>query len=1736
MVETDNGSVVDEAKIETVTYYDGLGRPKQSIGVGAGGDLEDLVTPVEYDSYGRQEKEYLPFAATSQKGQIYTDPITDVTNFYNTNKYENTTNPYSKKQLESSPLNRVLAEGAPGNQWALGSENEIEFSFEANGSNEVRMLSVSFTNGDYREPTLSDKGYYPAGTLYKAVVYDEEHDPSNKNHSTEEFKDKQGRVVLKRTYADFAGQTEVTHDTYYVYDDYGNLTYVLPPKMNATNNQLTSLLSNLDALGYQFEYDRRNRLVEKQMPGKGKEFIVYNQLDQPILTQDALQREKNIWLYTKYDALGRVTSTGKYSESNDYDQLGMQGVVTNFYQNSGKTPYEEKNGQVYTNRSFPDLNTTVLTENYYDDYNFNKTDIALPESNMYSIEIEASNLQGLATGSRVKVLGEDAWITSVSGYDDKGRLIWSSVKNDFLGTKDVVDSELDFVGNTLRQKTTHNKVNVIEAITTEDIFTYDHMNRMITHQQTINNGPLQLIAHNTYDELGQLKAKGVGSGIRTGRLEENTQTKFTNVSGLDVNELIGQLKRNGEVSYKGWNSGASTKNKLKENGFMEFSGTASKHYAIGLSYQNTDHTVESVDYCIRGYNDRTFRIFENGVDQGVHLTQKGYFKIVRENDTIKYYHNGELIYVSPNKVTGDLIGDIALYSSDCSATIINFQEEGDLENIFEGVYENISGVRIFDNSKMLKNTIDSQQSNLETFGTINNDGKISFRRRWSSAGISVYLKNTESERLYRMNVSSGTIKTGMNNSSSFTGNSGSTEDVLTIERENGKISFKVNDKEFTSIKTPSYGNLQAIANFSSMGSTIYDFKLDDLNDKVDYNKQTTFKNSSGIDVTEIGSLVRQENISSGIDCGISTIDKITGDGYIEFRGDSRRTSYIGLSRQDLDNTYQSIEYALRTHDDFVSVFEDGVEIGVTETWTSGYNIFRIERVGNKIHYQKDGITFYTSNKTSTGDLIGDISMYSQDSYIPFLQIIDNDLIVNIEEDEKFRDKIGLAIEQTGTIIKHSDKAWQGELASIKEIENNGFLSFSPYLNNSEFILGLSYSNSIAEPQKVNYGIHFKESGQASILQHGNYPGFDFSYTTNDFLKINKENNEVQILKNDELIYVFESLSFHPLIADISINTNGAGIKNLILEETFTNSGWLQKIDYTYNIRGWLKSINNPDNLGEDLFGFKIGYNDPEISGATALYNGNISETHWNSQSINSKGNPVSDQYIYGYDALNRIKSATDNTGNYNLSGIAYDKMGNILSLQRQGQTDASATLFGTMDNLVYNYTGNQLMKVTDSGNKDQGFKEPATSSGNDYGYDLNGNLTSDANKGIAAGGIEYNHLNMPTKITVSNAGSNNGVIDYVYTADGIKLQKKKTQAGVTTTTDYAGDFVYENNTLKQFYQPEGYVEPDGSGWQYVYQYRDIWGNTRITYADDDNNGSVTSSEIRREQNYYPFGLEHKGYNINSYGAKNNLKTYQGQEFTEDLGLNTHEWKYRMSDPSIGRFWQIDPLAEDYTYNSTYAFQENKLGSGIELEGLESTNFPYQVQREVTNLFSGLKSTINAGYENIKSKLSINLTVPKIEQKSGFQLRGKADGIGDPSGMFPESKNAKSDGSFDVQVLVDLADVYGPDLPKAAEAADIFSSFVRVLDENSGLENGNNTSVNESNSKTKQAPFSYFLRSFEAGNMSSIDKVHSNGTNTAENTLKNNPNIDSIQIIPFYIIQQGSYKDYEREKDTTITND
>ena len=273
--------------------------------------------------------------------------------------------------------------------------------------------------------------------------------------------------------------------------------------------------------------------------------------------------------------------------------------------------------------------------------------------------------------------------------------------------------------------------------------------------------------------------------------------------------------------------------------------------------------------------------------------------------------------------------------------------------------------------------------------------------------------------------------------------------------------------------------------------------------------------------------------------------------------------------------------------------------------------------------------------------------------------------------------------------------------------------------------------------------------------------------------------------------------------------------------------------------------------------------------------------------------------------------------------MVYDLNGNIRKLKRYGHITLNAqgevSNYGVMDDLTYSYdmgnSSNRLMQVSDAGSKDYGFKDGATSS-TEFGYDVNGNMIKDLNKGI--GSIAYNHLNLPEAVNVtSNKGDGTGTISYIYDATGVKL--KKTAPG-NMVTEYTGNYVYKNGTLEFINHAEGYVENENNAYKYVYQYKDHLGNIRVSY---DNSGSVSSpnASIVEEKNYYPFGLEHKGYN-NNIVQENNYKTFMGQEEEKELGKNTYAFQWRDYDPAIGRFNKIDRFAEKYVNHSPYGFAKN----------------------------------------------------------------------------------------------------------------------------------------------------------------------------------------------------------------------
>lgn len=206
--------------------------------------------------------------------------------------------------------------------------------------------------------------------------------------------------------------------------------------------------------------------------------------------------------------------------------------------------------------------------------------------------------------------------------------------------------------------------------------------------------------------------------------------------------------------------------------------------------------------------------------------------------------------------------------------------------------------------------------------------------------------------------------------------------------------------------------------------------------------------------------------------------------------------------------------------------------------------------------------------------------------------------------------------------------------------------------------------------------------------------------------------------------------------------------------------------------------------------------------------------------------------------------------------------------------------------------------------------------------------------------ITYNHLNLPTRIIFKGGnpqGSSPKYLTYAYDAAGAKLDKKviRTPDGqptVTTVTQYANGYIYENNVLQYFGHAEGYVAHYNGNFKYIYQYKDHLGNVRVSYAKSDN-----GLELIEENNYYAFGLKHKGYgaayNLASGNAIAQNISYNGKEFQEELGLNWYDYGARNYDASIGRLMNIDPLAKISRRWSPYHYYNNNPVFFVDPDGM-----------------------------------------------------------------------------------------------------------------------------------------------------------------------------------------------------------
>ena len=722
--------------MQSIQYFDGLGRSLQTVQVQASPNYNDLVQPQAYDQFGREATKYLPYAvpnnAPSDGSYKANALITDQNLFYTKNTpagVTTITTPQAVSVFEPSPLNRVIEQGAPGDTWqptgtttsANTQGHTVKMVYTSNDGTAfwANQYSVSIDASGNR--SLIFNGKYAANQLYVTVSRDENWNnlgqPDTRLNSTEEYKDKMGHVVLKRTYNSVNNTIQIL-STYYVYDDLGNLAYVLPPLsgadvtngINSTNNQIT-----LDNLCYQYSYDARNRLTQKKLPGKGWEYMVYNQLDQLVLSQDANQRANNQWAVTKYDALGRVIVTGLWNAGSAVSLATLQ---TNIYASNPQWDVRDNSNNTGTNPTGYVINTypaisQVLTVNYYDDYTFTG------QPSAFSIKPTGANTipKGLPTATKTTVLNTIGNATpdmlwKVMYYDGLGRNIMTYAQHYLGGT--ISANNYDAVA------ITYNFTNVPTAVTRQhytkasttaplvtiaNTYTYDQVGRKLQAWEQITNGTSTpttntMLSQMVYNEVGQVTCK---------KLHSTDGVNFAQSIGYNYNE-------------RGWLLGSSAPLFSMQ---LQYNTGANKQYNGNIasqSWQTQGQTANTYSYTYDNLNRLTGGTStDNYNETGINYDLMGNITALNRTNPTGVIDQLTYNYVNGNNPSNQLqsITDGSGNAAGLKAGTSNFTYDGN-GNMITDPTKGTSGINIAYNLLNLPQSITGSKTITYTYDAAGN--------------------------------------------------------------------------------------------------------------------------------------------------------------------------------------------------------------------------------------------------------------------------------------------------------------------------------------------------------------------------------------------------------------------------------------------------------------------------------------------------------------------------------------------------------------------------------------------------------------------------------------------------------------------------------------------------------------------------------------------------------------------------------------------------------------------------------------------------------------------------------------------------------------------------------------------------------------------------------------------------------------------------------------------------------
>jgi len=689
-VDISSGQVTlhnDARGIISVQYFDGLGRPQQTVQRGITSEKADMVTLTEYDNMGRGNIHWLPTPIASNSGAFV-----DVTTFKSTaiSSHNSDNRPFSETKYEPSPLNRIQEEFGPGDAWKTNNKRTQQ-SYSAN-STDIAYYYVN-ASGNLQRGTN-----YAAYRLYATLSTDED------GKTVTEYKDKLGRVVMK--------QSDTDVQTYYVYNDLGQLSYVLPP---LASDQITAQRAYADTetalkqYCFLYHYDERGNCSYKRLPGCDPIYMVYDQANRLVLSQDGNQRLKSKWTITKYDDLGRILYTGIINREIAQSEKDIihNNVITESLGTSN--PFHDTG---YTCNYFVS-EIDPLTVNYYDNYSFisnlSTDDIKakLPYDNSKEQEYgkQYTSAKGLLTGTRTYTL-DNSGIYTVTAmyYDIKGQLIQSRATNHLDGY-DLVYTKYDFSGKPTKTLKGHSISSNTTGVSEVYRYVYDHAGRSTKTFYQLNGGTEVLLTDQSqsgaYDELGRLRTKKRHNGTDLEQFDYNIRNWTTKINSgtfeenlyYNTNPISTTPCFNGNLSYSTWTYNGTT------NGYS-------------YSYDNLNRLLSAA------FKQGTSSLPNNSFDESFTYDKMGNILTLQRksnnilvDDLTLHYANGglsnQLDWVTDAKGTQGL-SDTKEYQDISKATSNEFAYDAN-GNMTKDLDRNIVTIRY--NSLNLPDTIQFQNGN-----------------------------------------------------------------------------------------------------------------------------------------------------------------------------------------------------------------------------------------------------------------------------------------------------------------------------------------------------------------------------------------------------------------------------------------------------------------------------------------------------------------------------------------------------------------------------------------------------------------------------------------------------------------------------------------------------------------------------------------------------------------------------------------------------------------------------------------------------------------------------------------------------------------------------------------------------------------------------------------------------------------------------------------------------------------